>query len=86
VTVSGIGATLAPGTLYFLAIGCNGSLTLEGVVGPGGLSGPLVGVARLSDTVSGIVSSSWTYTASLSPFPSPSRVSGAWVPNVYAQP
>ena len=98
VTVSGIGtpkatalgAQLSPGTLYFLAVGCNAAVTLDGVIGPGGLSVPLVGAQVLTDTASGIISSSWIYPTSPIALPNPfgasSQVSGAWVPNVYAEP
>ena len=85
------GAELAPGTLYFLAVGCNGTPTVYGVVAPGGLSVPLVGAQSRTDTASGIVAASWTYptvTIALpASFPTPiSRTTGAWVPNVYVKP
>jgi hypothetical protein len=80
---------LAPGTLYFLAVGCSGTVTLEGVVAGGGASVPLTGAAGFT-TTSTQITSTWTFTAGDLP---PTFANGGSitstagpVPNVYAGP
>jgi hypothetical protein len=88
-TLASPGAELAPGTLYFLAVGCNGSVTVEGVTGTGAgsMTGPLVGARHLIDNNGGIADNSWSFSTVLPiNFPVPSRTSGQWIPNVYAEP
>jgi hypothetical protein len=81
---------LAPQTLYFLAVGCNGSVSLEGVVAGGGLSAPLTGAGSLAATTT-LLSNAWTFM--VNGFPSPftqtspiTITAGGPVPNVYAGP
>jgi hypothetical protein len=84
-TNTGLVIPLAPSTLYFLAVGCNGSVSLEGVVAGGGLSTPLVGAPDFV-TTSTVLSASWTFSATLpTTFGTVTRVAGS-VPNVFAGP
>jgi hypothetical protein len=99
ISVSGTGATigtlsapigLAPQTLYFLAVDCNGNLTLQGAPSSSNtaLTGPLIGASDFTDVTTRIYST-WTFASG--PFPltiaASSIVSAAGAsPNVYAGP
>jgi hypothetical protein len=91
ISSSAIAVELAPQTLYFLVVGCNGSVSLQGVVAGGGLSAPLVGASNFA-TTSTLLSNTWTFAANglVSPFASASDpvtiTAGGPVPNVYAEP
>ncbi len=77
---------LAPSTPYFLVVGCNGSVTLEGVVAGQGLSIPLVGASSFAAT-STTLSAVWSYTTLPTSFPTSfvARSPGP-APNVYVGP
>ena len=82
---------LAPQTLYFLAVGCNGPVNLEGVPtsSHGGFTTPLVGAAGFADT-STQITATWTFAPGALPSTfanggSTTIVNGD-VPNVYAGP
>jgi hypothetical protein len=82
---------LAPQTLYFLAVGCSGSATLEGATNGGGaLPEPLVGLPNYTSNATRMTSA-WTFT---SPGGLPATFSNGGpitnaassIPNVYARP
>jgi hypothetical protein len=87
VTTSAGPVPLAPATLYFLAVGCNGTVTVEGVTNTSGaLTIPLTGGQDFTSTTAEMMSS-WTYSSSLPPtFGTPAITAGGPVPNVYAKP
>ena len=80
---------LAPQTLYFLAVGCSGSVTLEGAVAGGGLGPSLIGAPDYTNT-STRISAAWTFAAGALPmtFAGSGTISSAAgdVPNVFAGP
>jgi hypothetical protein len=78
---------LAPRTLYFLAVGCNGSVSLKGAAnGAGALSEPLVGVLNYTAHATRIITP-WTFASGALPtlFGS-GTITGSSIPNVYAGP
>jgi hypothetical protein len=86
VTTSAGPVQLAPATLYFLAVGCNGTVTVKGVTNTSGaLTIPLTGGQDFTSTTAELTSS-WTYSSSLpSTFGSPTITAGGSVPNVYVK-
>ena len=62
---TGLSATLAPQTLYFLAVRCNGSVTLEGAVAGGTFTTPLVGGTDLTHVSTQITAPSTFGTGAL---------------------
>jgi hypothetical protein len=78
---------LAPQTLYFLAVGCNGAPTLKGAnSGGGALSEPLTGVPNYNANATRIIAS-WTFTSGGLPtlFGS-GTITASPIPSVYAGP
>jgi hypothetical protein len=86
--VSGLSAPLAPQTLYFLAVRCNGSVTLSAAT-TGGASAPLVGAPDMLSTSIQITAPS-TFGSGALPltFTAGGTITavGGAVPNVYAGP
>ncbi len=77
---------LAPSTPYFLAVGCNGTVTLLGALAGGGLSNPLVGAPDFTTTSTRLSTTTWPAPLSLpTSFGAVTRIAGS-VPNVYAGP
>jgi hypothetical protein len=82
---------LAPQTLYFLAVGCSGSVMVEGAptASNSGFTGPLTGAPSFTAPTSQI-SVAWAFSAGSLPstFTSTGTITTAYadVPNVYAGP
>ncbi len=86
---TGLSGALAPQTLYFLAVRCNGSVTFEGAITGGGFTTPLVGGTDLTHTSTQITApgtfGSGALPATFNTGGAISSVAGP-VPNVYAGP
>ena len=84
---TGLSATLAPQTLYFLTVRCNGSVTLEGAVAGGSFTAPLVGSPTLV-TISTQITAPGTFGSGALPttFSAGGAITSTAgpVPNVYA--
>ena len=82
--------TLAPQTLYFLAVACNGTVTLEGAVNnSGALSAPLIGAPNYVGTTTQITTTGTFVTGGLpNPFAGTGTITSTAgsIPNVYAEP
>jgi hypothetical protein len=78
---------LAPATLYFLAVGCNGTVSVDGVATTGAATVPLTGSPDFVTTTSEL-SAGWTYSSGSLPamFPTLTVTASGSVPNVYAGP
>lgn len=80
---------LEPNTLYFLAVGCEGNVAVEGTSFGSGLSGVLFGLPDfITAPSSNVITTAWVYAANGLPaaFGAPTyQISGAvpGVPNVY---
>jgi hypothetical protein len=85
---TGLNLVLLPNTLYFLAMGCNGTVTVEATGSASGLTGVLVGLPDFVTSASTSVSVAWTYGAFSLPasFGAASYASSTVVPNVYVGP
>jgi hypothetical protein len=85
-TIPSLNVLLSPQALYFLAVGCNQVVTLEGSASNGNLSGVLSGLQTVSNPNTN-VSGSWTFVSGMLPptFPTPTYASGT-TPNVYVLP
>jgi hypothetical protein len=78
---------LAPQTLYFLAVGCDGTLTLQGNLASGlnvGLPTPLVGAPGFLVNSTQLYTT-WSFGALPNPFGAVTTANGP-IPNVYAGP
>ena len=85
-TTGSLSAQLAPATLYFLSVGCNGTISVEGVTSTGGATIPLTGAPDFTTTTAGL-SATWTFASSLPVnFGTATIATGGPVPNVYAGP
>jgi hypothetical protein len=86
--MNSVNFVLLPNTLYFLAIGCNGTVTVEATGSSSGLTGVLVGLPDFLTSASTNLSVAWTYGAGNLPttFGTPTYASSTVVPNVYVGP
>ena len=77
-----------PNTLYFLAVGCDGTVSVEGTDSTRSGSGTLVGLPDYTTAASTSLSTSWTYSAGNLPatFPTIGYSSSTVIANVYAGP
>jgi hypothetical protein len=84
-TTGSLSTSLAPATLYFLAAGCNGTVSVTGVTSTGAAAAPLTGAPDMQTTTSELTAG-WSFGSGLpSSFPAPATITaGGSVPNVYA--
>ena len=91
--ITGLTFYVQPGTLYFLAVGCNAAVSVEGTANTNGLAGLLVGEPDFTTFGATAISATWpTFTAHGLPATFPTPIGYANVtnstpaPNVYVGP